>query len=177
MRNLEKALDRVDWLFARVTAVAILLVMFIIMADVIGRYAFNSPIPWVYDVISIYFINLVLYFMASENLRTRSHIALDMHFGAGAARLVGLLQVLAWIGVTVVLVLAAFMVGRASLASLAAHDVHPGLYEWPVWVEKGIVALGLVLLVCRIALRLARVCLRQDDASLLDRDETAGEAP
>ena len=36
---------------------------------------------------------------------------------------------------------------------------------------------GLVLLVCRIALRLARVCLRQDDASLLDRDETAGEAP
>lgn len=176
MRNLERALDRVDWLLGRITAVAILLVMFIIMADVIGRYAFNSPIPWVYDVISIYFINLILYFMASENLRTRSHIALDMHIGGAGARLAAALQVIAWFGVAIVLALAAFMVGRASLASLAAHDVHPGLYEWPVWVEKGIVALGLALLVCRIALRLARVCLRQDDATLLDRDESAGEA-
>ncbi|HEX2886397.1 TRAP transporter small permease [Vineibacter terrae] len=175
LHALETGLRRIDWVLARITAIAIIAVMVIIVCDVIGRYAFSQPIAWVYDLVSIYFINMILYLMASETLRTRGHIALDLHTRLLPPRAWSLLQALAWLAVALTLLLACWRIALGTWESFEAREVHPGLYEWPVWLEKGIVALGLALLACRIAVRMARFCLSGGDAEVFSADESDRE--
>lgn len=165
----EVPLDRLDWLLAKATSLATLLVMLVIVADVVARYAFGQPIGWIYDLVSLYFINLTLYFMASETLRSGAHIALDLKLRLLPKPVWTALQVLAWIGVAVALGLSAWQVGRSAISAAIAGEVHPGLYEWPVWLERGIPALGLALLVLRIVLRLVRFGLSGDATVLTGR--------
>lgn len=174
LQYLENALDRIDWALGRMTAIAVIAVMVIIVCDVVGRYLFSRPIAWVYDLVSIYFINIVLYAIASETLRTRGHIALDLHLKLLPRRAWEALQALAWFAVAVALSLACYRIGLSSFESLKAGEVHPGLYEWPVWIETGLVAVGLGLLIFRILLRLIRFCVEDFSADVLNADESAG---
>lgn len=168
----ERALYAIDWLLSRLAAVVILAVMVFIVCDVFGRYAFGSPLPWVYDFVSYYVVNLVLYFLASEVLRTRSHVELDLRVRLLPARAWHVLQGLAWLAVAAVLALAAWLAAVSMLDSLRAGEIHPGLYAWPVWVEKATVAIGLGLLALRIVVRLARFVSRGLDERVLNADES-----
>jgi len=176
MTRIERLLLAADWLFSRFAAVSILATMVAIVCDVFGRYLLGRPLPWVYDIVSIYMINLVLYFLASEVLRTRSNIELDLHVRFLPRRLWAGLQGLAWLGVAGILSLAIWRIWLSMLDSLASGEVHPGLYQWPVWAEKAVVAVGLALLVCRILLRLCRFLQGGLDARVFNVDESAGRA-
>jgi TRAP-type C4-dicarboxylate transport system permease small subunit len=94
--------------------------------------------------------------MASETLRRHGHIALDLKIRFLPARWWGALQAVAWLCVVAALLATTIVVGQSALESLARGEVHPGRYEWPVWLEKGIVALGLALLTVRVVLMIAR---------------------
>ena len=162
----EKVLTWVDWALSRFAAIAVLATMAMIVCDVFGRYVFGKPLPWVYDVVSIYVINLVLYFMASEVLRSGSHIELDLDVRVLPMRVWGAIQAIAWIAVGVTLALSSWIAFDSMAESFSKREVHPGLYEWPVWIEKGVVAVGLALLVLRIAVRCCRYVQRRFDASV-----------
>ena len=77
----ERGLDRLDWLLSRVAAIVILLAMMLISADVVMRYAFHAPIFWVYDVVSVYILNVIVYLTISEALRSGRHVALGVRVG------------------------------------------------------------------------------------------------
>jgi TRAP-type C4-dicarboxylate transport system permease small subunit len=173
LKVFEKLLDIVDLALSRIAAFTILAVMVLIVCDVFGRYLFSRPLPWVYDIVSIYVVNLVLYFLASEVLRTRSNIELDLHVRFLPRRLWSVLQAVAWLLVATVLALAAWRATISMAESLAIGEVHPGLYEWPVWAEKAVVATGLLLVVCRILVRFCRFVLQGLDASVFNADESA----
>lgn len=168
---LERALSSLDALLARLTGLAVLAVMFIIVADVIARYVVGRPIAWVYDLVSIYFINATLYLIASDTLRRQGHLALDLRVNLLPARAWSALQGIGWVMVDAVLLAATWVVGQSALRSWAAREIRPGLYEWPVWLETGIVAFGLGLLALRVALRLARFAASGLDADAFSREE------
>ena len=110
----EKALFGVDWLLSRIASLTNLVVMALIVCDVFGRYTISRPLPWVYDIVSIYVVNLVLYFMAAEVLRTRSHIELDLSARLLPKRAWSVLQGLAWLAVAFALGLAAWRAARTA---------------------------------------------------------------
>jgi TRAP-type C4-dicarboxylate transport system permease small subunit len=170
---LERTLRGFDWILSRLAATTILAVMLMIVVDVFGRYALSRPLPWVYDLVSIYVVNLVLFFMASEVLRTRSNIELDLHVRLLPRPAWQALQMLAWILVAVVVGVTDWRIVLSTLDSLSTGEVHPGLYEWPVWLEKAIVVLGLGVLGCRILVRLARFVAGGFDANAFNIDESA----
>lgn len=163
----ERALATVEETLSRITGIAVLAVMAVIVVDVVGRYGFGRPIAWIYDVVSIYFINATLYLVASDTLRRGGHIVLDLKVRLLPERLWALLQGLAWLAVEVTLLAAAWVVGLSALRSWEHGEVRPGLYEWPVWLETGIVAFGLGLLALRVAVRLARFVAGGLDAAVL----------
>ena len=174
LRTLERLLDGLDWLLSRAAALVILAVMAMIVCDVAGRYLFGSPLPWVYDLVSIYVVNLIVYFLASEVLRTRANIELDLHLRWLQGRAWSALQGSAWLGVAVVLAVASWRLWLSMGESIASGEIHPGLYEWPVWLEKAVVAGGLALLALRIVLRFCRFVQGGLDASVFNADESAG---
>jgi len=56
--------------------------------------------------------------------------------------------------------------------SFAKGEVHPGLYEWPVWIEKAVVGAGLSLLALRIGVRLCRFVAAGFDAAVFNADRS-----
>jgi hypothetical protein len=62
---------------------------------------------------------------------------------------------------------------QSTLESWGKGEIHPGLYEWPVWVEKAVVVLGLGLLTLRILVRCARFAWHGRDAAVFNTDESA----
>jgi TRAP-type C4-dicarboxylate transport system permease small subunit len=172
----ERWLDRIDWALSRFSALVNLATMAMMVCDVFGRYVFAHPLPWVYDVVSIYVLNIALYFMASEVLRTQSHIELDIEVRLLPARAWSILQALAWLAVAGVLALTTWVVCLSAADSWGKGEVHPGLYQWPVWLEKAVVAVGLALLTLRILARCARFVQQGLDASIFNADESAEPA-
>jgi TRAP-type C4-dicarboxylate transport system permease small subunit len=172
----ERWLNRVDWALSRFAAAVILATMVMMVCDVLGRYLFSHPLPWVYDVVSIYVMNIALYCMASEVLRTQSHIELDIEVRLLPPRAWSVLQAIAWLAVAAVLALTTWIVFGSMLESWGKREVHPGLYEWPVWLEKAIVAGGLALLTLRILVRCTRFVQQGLDASIFNADESAAVA-
>jgi TRAP-type C4-dicarboxylate transport system permease small subunit len=128
--------------------------MFIVGTDVVCRYVLNAPVPWAYDLISLFLINVILYFPLSEALRTRHHVSLGMQFPASWDRAVRVVSVLGWILVLALLALFAWVMVNATLASFLAGERVPGRYEWIVWIKLGIVAVGAVMITLRVALML-----------------------
>ncbi len=173
--GLEKGLFWIDWLISRAAAVVILLVMVSIGTDVAARYLFNSPLSWVYDFVSIYAMNIVLYLMASEVLRTQSHVELDLKVRLLPERAWNILGAVSWIAVAAALAVIAGLAYASMLASWRMGEVHPGLYEWPIWIEKAVVAVGLTLLCLRILVRWVRFVQCNWDTSVFNADES-GEA-
>jgi len=170
---IERFMDRVDWGLSRLAAAIVLAVMVMIVCDVAGRYLFGRPLPWVYDIVSIYVLNMVLYFMVSEVLRTQSHIELDLNVRLLPPRAWSVLQAVAWLAVAAALALTTWVAFASMLESWGKGEVHPGLYEWPVWVEKAVVALGLGLITLRILVRCARFAWHGRDAGVFNTDESA----
>lgn len=168
LNAIDKFLLDIDWCLSRISAIAVLATMVMIVCDVFGRYVFSRPLPWVYDIVSIYVINLVLYLMASEVLRTQSHIELDLDIRLLPSRVWGVLQALGWVFVAIALGLTAWVALGSMVESFGKHEVHPGLYEWPVWVEKAVIAVGLWLLVLRVLLRLCRFVQKGLDGAVFN---------
>lgn len=173
---IEKFLYRFDWCLSRLSAITVLATMIMVVFDVFCRYVFGKPLPWVYDLVSIYVINLILYSMASEVLRAGSHIELDLDLRLLPPQVWGALQALAWVAVGVALALTTWVAVEAMFESFAKSEVHPGLYEWPVWIEKGVVALGLGLLVLRIFVRCCHYVHKRLDASVFQSSDHVAAA-
>lgn len=152
----ERGLDRVDWLISRIAAVVILLAMLLVSTDVVMRYAFHHPIFWVYDIVSIYILNLVVYLAVSEALRSGRHVSLGVRIGLLPPRLAFALRWLAWLVVAAFLCLLSWIAISATSHSVAIDEAQPGLVGWPLWLQKGIVALGLSVVSLRLVVILAR---------------------
>jgi len=152
----ERGLDRLDWLLSRVAAVVILAAMLLISTDVVMRYAFNRPIFWVHDVVSLYILNLVVYFAISEALRAGRHVSLGVRIGLLPRRLAFALRWTAWLVVAAFLGLLTWICVTATAHSVAIDEAQAGLVSWPLWLQKGIVTSGLAVVTIRLLVTLAR---------------------
>jgi TRAP-type C4-dicarboxylate transport system permease small subunit len=150
LNRCDKALSSVEFVVTRITSYAMLFIMCSIFVDVLGRYILSRPLSWLYDLTSMYFINMVLYLFASEVFRTRSHISLELEYRIVPEQVLWLLELLAWIAVAITLIVSSYILTVGAFESYMAGEMMPGIYNWRVWVEKGIVALGLILLSLRV---------------------------
>jgi TRAP-type C4-dicarboxylate transport system permease small subunit len=166
LQKMRRGLDAVDRVLTWIACISILAMMFIVGTDVLLRYFFGAPLPWAYDLVSLYLINAILYLTFSEALRTHNHIGLDLRLPESWAPAVRVARIVFWFLVLAVVMILAWVVGKASWQSFWAGERVPGRFEWIVWIKLAIVALGATMLSVRIALML----LSRDDL-----EQTAGE--
>jgi len=145
-------LVRVERAADRLAAGVLLVIMLIVVSDVGLRYAFNSPLSWSYDLISLYLMLAAFFPALAPTHRNDGHIAVDLfqrHIPARALR-IGLA-----LGHSAALVLFALMTwlfaGKA-FAAAAAGEAMYGVFPWPTWPRYAIVCLGLALLTLRQAI-------------------------
>lgn len=150
--RLHLRLARVESWAGAVSNLAQFTVMAIVVADVVGRYVLNSPIEWVYDVISRYLMALVFFFALSWTLGTGEHVRV-LFFRQFVSRRVrrafDLLSAVAG-GAVFALILVASL--DRFWTDWTTNAVFTGAYLWPNWISSICVPIGVALMLLRFAL-------------------------
>lgn len=173
LERLNRILADVEDLMLRIAGLTTFVIMLIVSADVLMRYALNSPFSWSYDLISIYLVPLSFFFALSTTFRRNHHISVDilyLRYPEAVQRLCRLL---------VGLLFGPFVFWMIWLATIDAHgrfvagDAISGTILWPTWIPSAIVAAGFAALMLRLALDAAALAA----AMLRGSPGVPGESP
>jgi TRAP-type C4-dicarboxylate transport system permease small subunit len=130
------------------------LIMFIVVADVALRYAFNRPLAWAYDFISLYLMAGLFYVVLASSYESRSLVSIDMlyeRFSPKGKVLAHLVTNLSSIGF---FMLIGYTCAVRAYEELVAQEVVGGVIPWPTWISAATVTVGAVLLVGRMAIEI-----------------------
>ncbi|WP_296943735.1 TRAP transporter small permease [uncultured Massilia sp.] len=154
MQMLERWLQRIEAVCQWIAGLLILAIMLIVFADVIGRYLFNSPLRWAYDLINLYLMAGLFFLSLSFAHAAQAHVGVDIvvqklsDTGRRYAECLACLVALPLFGL-----ICRAGAGRA-WTNWENGDAMSGLIAWPTWVGAALMALGSGVLVLRLALRL-----------------------
>jgi len=148
-----RVLRALELLSMGVTAAGLFTIMAVIVADVAARYFFRSPLPWSFDLISLYLTPAIFFLALSDTLHKEHHVNVDIVFGlvgpriAHALRCAGsALALVVFVGITYVAAIQAWDAYRSSA-------VTSGIIQWPTWVSSAFVVAGAGLLLLRLVFR------------------------
>jgi len=153
--RLDQVLGRIERLFALLAALILLFVMSIVSLDVVMRYAFNRPLGWTYDLISLYLMTALFYLVLSRTFVEGAHISVDIlegrfpppvrRFCHGAVALISasIFGLISW------------LVAGRTWDDYAAGAATSGAILWPTWLSEVLVPVGAGLLTLRLLLHAA----------------------
>lgn len=125
------------------------LIMIVVLADVVLRYAFNAPLPWSHTLIGMYLMVAAFFLALADTLNRDGHIAIDIFqtiiptrlnhllLGVGFAASIVFVGVIGWLGFN-----------EAATAYVKGERLY-GSMPWPTWIPKAIMALGCGVLALR----------------------------
>lgn len=157
---------RLEVIWRTIAAVFMFGIMVIIVVDVASRYLLNSPLPWAFDVVSMYLMVGLFFLMLSDTLRVNAHVRVDMLYARAsppARQFMDLVSSVLALGVFVGILSTSV---RTTWDSWSAGDVLTGSIPWPAWLSHVFIPVGIALLVVRLLVDVLR-----NAVSLVDRHE------
>lgn len=149
------AFDRVLVALERVTsgaaAVSLFVVMLVAVVDVVMRYFFNAPLPWSYDLVSIYLMSALFFFALPGSYRAGFHVNVDILFQHFPPALKDTLRGVVAILAAAVFVPMVWMAARRSWESWATGEVISGPIPWPTWITPAMLVVGVAVLTLQLA--------------------------
>lgn len=136
-----------------VSALAMIAVMLVVVADVVARYFFSHPLIFAYDLISMYLVVLVFFFALPGTLHLHGHIAIDFFQPFMPARLRFAGEATGYAAGTVVLALIAWKLGERAWFAYVNGDVTATTIPWPIWLSEAPASIGSALIAVRCAYR------------------------
>jgi TRAP-type C4-dicarboxylate transport system permease small subunit len=135
-----------------VAAIAFALMMFVTVADVVGRYGFNRPLTWSFDLMTQYLMVAGFFLVISAAQASRQHVQIDLI----ARRLPPRVRAAALVPAYA---LACLMIAVIALTGWYGFErawtrglVMDGIIAWPRWPTYLMVAAGAALLSARLAI-------------------------
>ncbi len=169
----DRALKSAEWLWMLGASIGMFTVMMIVFVDVAARYLFKAPLPWSFDLISLYLMPGIFFLALADTLTRNHHVNVDIllpHFPSRLNHVLGVvtsaLALLVFMGITY----AAWIRTREAIA---ASEVTSGVIQWPTWMSGALVVAGVALLVLRLALRIAALGV----AAATGREDVPGLPP
>jgi TRAP-type C4-dicarboxylate transport system permease small subunit len=169
MRLVDRALARVEAATLAVTCLALFAMMLLVFCDAVMRYAFNAPLELTWDIVTMYLMSSGLLLCLSDTMRRGGHITVDLFAHWLPRRVYHLTMGVALLLTVWVTTIIAREIAILTWESWSQKELTVGIYAWPVWPSKGIVAFSFALL----TLRLVHVGLSQLVAGLTGNEAVA----
>src|SRR6266404_6411583 len=144
----------IDKIMQSISALAIIAVMAIVFADVVLRYWFKSPLPWSYDLISLYLMPGIFLFSLSWSYARGAHVRITLFIAQlsdGARNVVFALTTLAALIIFSSMVVAGVI---QTYDAWAANELLALAIAWPTWVYQALIPIGIGALAIRLLLDL-----------------------
>jgi TRAP-type C4-dicarboxylate transport system permease small subunit len=142
------------------SAVAVFLIMLIVVADVALRYLMNAPLPWSFDLISIYLMGAAFFLALSQTLRLGHHVNVDLAYQGFPLVVRRLLKLIGWGVSAAVFGWITWLATATAIDRYTKGDVIVGAYTWPTWIPAAIAAVGFGAMVVRLVLGVIVLAMR-----------------
>jgi TRAP-type mannitol/chloroaromatic compound transport system permease small subunit len=150
MGLVDRALARVEAATLAVTCLALFAMMLLVFCDAVMRYAFNAPLELTWDIVTMYLMSSGLLLCLSDTMRRGGHITVDLFAHWLPRRAYHLTIGVALLLTVWVTTLIAREIAILTWESWSQNELTVGIYAWPVWPSKGIVAFSFALLTVRL---------------------------
>ena len=151
-QRLNERLGRLEAAIGALANIAQFAIMAIVVIDVICRYFLNTPLEWVYDVISRYLTAVLFFFTLSWTLGTGEHVRVlffRQFVSRRIRRICDFTGALAG-GAVFALILVAGL--DRFWSDWTSGAVFAGAYLWPNWISSICVPIGVSIMLLRFAL-------------------------
>lgn len=152
MLILDRWAAAVEKAFLYLTGLGLMFIMLVIVVDVVMRYFFSAPLSWSYDMIGMYLVTLVFFLALADTFRRGGHIKVDLFENLRRTRLFAVAEILGYCASLVFFALILKQMLESGVEGMLAGDVVDGAIPWPTWPPYLLAALGVALLMIRIAL-------------------------
>lgn len=148
----DRAVATVERIWRLAASAALAAIMLIVAADVLLRYAFNAPLSWAFDLISLYLMAALFFLALSDTLRHHGHVAVDIFQYRLSDRTRHLCQAVALAAAAGAFAVILLLGAGKAWDAWTAGDVLEGAVAWPTWIAAALVPLGVGLLLARLLL-------------------------
>ena len=129
--------------------------MVVVSLDVVMRYLFNRPLGWTYDLISIYLMTALFYFVLSRTFAEGAHISVDIVEGRLPPVLRRLCHIVVDVLSAALFAEITWLVAGRTWDDYFAGSATSGEILWPTWLSEVLVPIGTALLTARLLLHAA----------------------
>ena len=150
MALIDRIISKMESVTLALACIALFAIMLLVFLDATLRYAFNSPLKFTTDAVTLYLISSALLLVLSYTLRHGGHINVDLFVHLMPARLYDLLIGITLLASLVVIAIMAWQVTSLTWESWQQNELMVGIYPWPLWLSKAIVGVSLIVLVIRL---------------------------
>lgn len=150
MALIDRILCKVEFATLIVACAALFAIMLLVFFDAVLRYTVNSPLKFTSDIVTLYLISCALLLALSYTLRRGGHINVDLFVHVLPPRLYDILVGISYVCAVAVVGIMAREVTLLAWDSWVQNEVMVGIYAWPLWLSKSIVALSLLILDVRL---------------------------
>lgn len=133
-----------------VSCASLFIIMILVFLDASLRYLANSPLIVTADLVTLYLISAAFLPVLANTLRHGGHISVDIIAQLLPPRLYHILLGVALLLSSGVVGLMANEVYHLALESWTMNEQMVGIYPWPMWLGKAIVAFSLLMLTLRL---------------------------
>lgn len=152
MSAIKYLVSLIEKLAAGVALCLIVSMMTIVVTDVVLRYGFNSPLPWAYDIISLYIMPATFFLVISSAWTSNSHVNVDFFI----LKMPNIAQIIFHIFANILVAAILFIMidvgyGRF-MTAFERGNVIAGRIPWPTWPSYALVPFGFGLLFLRVVL-------------------------
>jgi|AZIH01.1.fsa_nt_gi TRAP-type C4-dicarboxylate transport system permease small subunit len=116
--------------------------MIITFIDVIMRYAFNSPMSWVFDFITMYLLPGCYFLAFSYALRTGNHLKVDYFKGKFPPQFTKVCVTVSGLLATALFVYITYTYAIRTYSAWEENEIIYGAVNWLVWPSDFIIAVS-----------------------------------
>ncbi|MDN3519774.1 TRAP transporter small permease [Aquisalimonas lutea] len=153
----------IDRALMLIVGVCLLAIMGIIVADVVFRYALDSPLQFSTHLITYYLFPITVFFALSHTFERNENVQIDF-FAQFFPRWLGLaVNFSASLFISLVFFTISYKFYERTINSLVNADTVYGVIQWLTWPTWGLVTVGFFFLGARVLYRLLGSFLGEDE--------------
>lgn len=146
----DRILNWVDRGLIAVSVLSICCMMVLIFLDATLRYTMNKPLRFTVDVVSLYLMSATILLGLSYVLRRGNHIAVDLFIGLVNRRYASAIQGITFLVGSAVTCVMSYELLHSTAESFREGEVMTGIYAWPIWPSKALVAVAFTAITARL---------------------------
>ena len=143
MNALFKAVDKISGFLNWISIVAVYVLMFFMVVDIVLRYVFSSPIAGDYELIELALV-LIVFFAIPHTQTVHGHVAVDILTIRLSRRMKDVCGLIGWLAGTVMLAIITYANYR-QIFKVRGNELTTGILRIPVWPFYALVFLCLLV--------------------------------